>query len=72
MLYGFPYTTDLWDWVAILYHQTDRVREDILATLRNWRVQYTENEIVNLCWGLTLSVRHMGNLEGKKQNNFPQ
>lgn len=54
MLYGFPYTTDLWDWVAILYHQTDRVREDILATLRNWRVQYTENEIVNLCWGLTL------------------
>jgi hypothetical protein len=50
---GCPYSTGLWDWVATLYRQTDRVREDIQATLRSWRVQYTENEIVNLCWGLT-------------------
>ena len=53
LLDGFPYSTGLWDQVATLYRQTNRVREDIQVTLRSWRVQYTDNEIVNLYWGLT-------------------
>jgi hypothetical protein len=33
--------------------QTDRVKGDIRATLRNWKEHYSENEVVNLCWDLT-------------------
>ena len=35
------------------FHQKDRVKGDIRATLKNWNVLYSENEVVNLCWRLT-------------------
>jgi hypothetical protein len=54
LLDGCSYTTEVWDWVAIVYRQTDRVKGDIRETLGNWREHYNENEMVNLCWGLTL------------------
>jgi hypothetical protein len=47
------YTTKVWDWVAIVFCQMDRVKGDIRATLGNWREHFSENELVNLCWGLT-------------------
>jgi hypothetical protein len=56
LLDGCTYTMEVWDWVAILYRQTDRVKDDIRATLGNWRGHYTENEMVNLCWGLTPGI----------------
>jgi hypothetical protein len=47
------YATEIWDWVAMVYRQMDRVKGDIRATLRNWKEHYNENEVVNLFWGLT-------------------
>jgi hypothetical protein len=47
------YATEIWDWVAMGFLQTDRVKGDIRATLKNWKALYSENEVVNLCWGLT-------------------
>jgi hypothetical protein len=46
------YTTELWDWVAGIYRQSNRIWGNINATINNWNENYNENEMVNLCWNL--------------------
>jgi hypothetical protein len=29
---------------------------DIRATIKNWKERYSDNDVVNLCWGLTLGM----------------
>jgi hypothetical protein len=50
------YTTEIWDWVAIIYHQSNRVRGGIRATIKNWKERYINNDVVKLCWGITLGM----------------
>jgi hypothetical protein len=47
------YTTKIWDWVACIYRQSNRVKGDIRETIKDWNERYNENEMVNLCWSLT-------------------
>ena len=32
------------------------VKGDIRDTLKKWKALFSENEVVNLCWGLTLGM----------------
>jgi hypothetical protein len=36
--------------------QTDMVKGDIRDTLKKWKALFSENEVVNLCWGLTVEM----------------
>jgi ribonuclease HI len=47
------YTTEIWDWVAGIFRQSNRIKGNINATINNWNEGYSENEMVNLCWNLT-------------------
>jgi hypothetical protein len=47
------YTTEIWDWAAGIFRQSNRIRGNINATINNWNEGYNENEMVNLCWNLT-------------------
>jgi ribonuclease HI len=46
------YTTEIWDWAAGIFRQSNRTRGNICATINNWNESYNENEMVNLCWNL--------------------
>jgi hypothetical protein len=46
------YTTEIWDWAAGIFRQSNRTRGNINATINNWNECYSENEMVNLCWNL--------------------
>jgi hypothetical protein len=46
------YTTEIWDWAAGIFRQSNRTRGNINATINNWNESYNENEMVNLCWNL--------------------
>jgi hypothetical protein len=45
-------TTEIWDWVAGIFRQSNRVWGNISTTINNWNEDYSENEMVNLCWTL--------------------
>lgn len=42
----------IWDWVASSFRQTDRDELNIYNTLKNWRKNFSENEIINKAWNL--------------------
>jgi hypothetical protein len=46
------YTTEIWDWAAGIFRQSNRIRGNISATINIWKENYNENEEVNLCWTL--------------------
>jgi hypothetical protein len=46
------YTTKIWDWAAGIFRQSNRIWGNINATINNWNEDYSENEMVNLCWTL--------------------
>eukprot|EP00253_Pinus_taeda_P003909 PITA_03909 len=48
------FTSTLWNWVASIFRQTDRDIGSINRTLRNWRRNFSENEIINKAWALVL------------------
>ena len=47
-----PFTSTLWDWVASVFRPTDRDRLSITNTLKNWRKDFSGNEIINKAWTL--------------------
>ena len=42
-----PFTSTLWNWVTSIFRQTDRDEYSITDTLKNWRKDFSENEIIN-------------------------
>jgi hypothetical protein len=46
------YTSEIWDWAAGIFRQSNRTRGNICATINNWHESYNKNEEVNLCWTL--------------------
>jgi len=46
------FTSTLWNWVSLIFRQTDRDENDITKTLNNWRRNLSENETVNIVWTL--------------------
>eukprot|EP00253_Pinus_taeda_P003152 PITA_03152 len=48
----YPFTSSLWNWVASIFRQTDRDNFSIIGTLKNWRKNFSENEIINKAWTL--------------------
>jgi hypothetical protein len=50
------YTKEIWDWVAGIFCQSNRIKGNISATINNWNAGYSENEMVNLYWNLTSSM----------------
>jgi hypothetical protein len=51
-----PYTSEVWDWVAGIFQQSNRVRDNISTTINTWKENYSENEEVNLYWTLIPSM----------------
>ena len=49
-----PFTSTLWDWVASVFRKTDRDRLSITNTLRYWRKDFSDNEIINKAWTLVI------------------
>jgi hypothetical protein len=47
------YTAKIWDCTAGIFRQSNRIRGNISATIKNWNEGYNENEMVNCCWTLT-------------------
>jgi hypothetical protein len=47
------YTTKIWDSVACIYNQSNRVRGNISAFIIDWNERYNENEMVNLYGNIT-------------------
>lgn len=47
-----PFTSTLWDWVASIFRQTNKDGLSITNTLRNWRKNFSGNEIINNAWNL--------------------
>jgi hypothetical protein len=47
------YTTEIWDWVAIIYRQSNRVRGDIRATIKTGRRGIAIMRWLTCAWGLT-------------------
>eukprot|EP00253_Pinus_taeda_P022782 PITA_22782 len=48
------FNTTLWNWVGEVFEQIDRDAKDIITTLKNWRKHFSDNEIINSAWMLTL------------------
>lgn len=46
------FTSNLWNWVAPIFKQTDRDENDITKTLKNWRKDFSDHETVNIAWTL--------------------
>jgi len=42
-----PFTSIAWDWVATIFRQTDMDRLSVSNNLKNWRNNFSGNEIVN-------------------------
>lgn len=42
-----PLTSTVWHWVASIFRHTDRDRLNISNTLKNWRKNFSGNEILN-------------------------
>jgi len=53
LLDEWTYTTELWDWEASIFHQSDRIHGNIAATIKLWRENYNDQAGVNLYWILT-------------------
>lgn len=49
-----PFTSTFWNCVASIFRQTDRDNFSITGTLKNWRRNFSENEIINKAWSLVL------------------
>jgi hypothetical protein len=47
-----PYRSEVWEWVAGIFRQSNRIRGNISATINTWKENYSENEEVNLYWTL--------------------
>jgi len=45
-----PFTSTVWDWVASIFRHTDRDRLSITNALKNWRKNFSGNEIINKAW----------------------
>lgn len=45
----------LWDSFAIIFQKSDRDKESIIHTLNNWRINFSDNEFLNLAWALISS-----------------
>eukprot|EP00253_Pinus_taeda_P035229 PITA_35229 len=48
----YPFTSTLWNWMASIFRQTDRDIGSITSTLKNWRKNFSVNEIINNAWDL--------------------
>jgi len=42
-----PFTSNVWDWVASIIRHSDRDSLSISNTLKNWRNNFSGNEIIN-------------------------
>jgi hypothetical protein len=42
----------LWEHRALLLHKYDRIRHDIIKTLKEWRVDPFRNQILNRVWNM--------------------
>lgn len=51
-----PFTSTVWDWVASVFRHTDQDKLSITNTLKNWRKNFSGNEIVNKSWTLVPSL----------------
>jgi len=51
-----PFTSNMWDWVASIFRQIDRDRLSISDTLKNWRKNFSGNDIINKAWILVLGI----------------
>ena len=47
-----PFSAKLWNWVASIFRQTNRDSLSISNTLKNWRKNFSGNEIINKAWML--------------------
>eukprot|EP00253_Pinus_taeda_P023753 PITA_23753 len=50
-----PFTSKVWDWVASIFRQCDRDSLNISNTLKNWRKNFSGNDIINKAWILVPS-----------------
>jgi len=41
------FTSSIWNWVDSIFNQTIRSEDHITITLKNWRKDFSDNEIVN-------------------------
>lgn len=46
------FTTILWNWVGKVFEQIDKNVNDNIATLKKWRKNFSDNEIINSAWML--------------------
>jgi exonuclease III len=47
-----PYTAQIWDQAALIMRTSDRLRDNILATITNWRDQAFQSPLLNRIWQL--------------------
>jgi len=47
-----PFISIMWEWVASIFRHSDRDRLNISNTLKNWRKNFSGNEIINKAWTL--------------------
>lgn len=50
----YSFTSTLWKWVAYIFNQTVRNKNDVTETLKNWRKYFSNNETFNLAQTLIL------------------
>ena len=49
-----PFTSTLWNWVVSIFRRTNKDEFSITGTLKNWKKDFSENEIINKAWTLVL------------------
>lgn len=54
LLNDCTFTFELWDSFSTIFQQTERDKDSIINTLKNWRRNFSEYEFLRLAWILSL------------------
>jgi hypothetical protein len=66
LLTSCPYTTQIWDQMALIMRTSDYVRDNVADTIADWRDHPFHSPLLNRIWQLLPRLHPLAGLEGEK------